>query len=122
MMKAGVIEPTTSEWASPVVLGPKTDESMRFCIDYRRLNALTVRDSYPSGYWQIPVHPDDRAKTTFTSHECLYRFLRMPFGLRNAPETFQIFVDITLAGLTWKICLVHLDDIVELLTMKLASE
>ena len=135
MLKAGVIEPTASEWASPVVLVPKPDGSMRFCIDYRRLNALTVRDSYPlprmeecidslgdatifstldcnSGYWQIPVHPDDRAKTTFTSHEGLYRFLRMPFGLRNAPATFQRFVDITLAGLTWKICLVYLDDII----------
>jgi Reverse transcriptase (RNA-dependent DNA polymerase) len=64
-----------------------------------------------SGYWQIPVHPDDPAKTTFTSHEGLYRFLRMHFGLRNAPATFQRFVDITLAGLTWKTCLVYLDDI-----------
>jgi Reverse transcriptase (RNA-dependent DNA polymerase) len=108
MLKAGVIEPSTSEWASPVVLVPKPDGSMRFCIDYRRLNAITVRDSYPlprmdecidslgdarvfstldcnSGYWQIPVNPGDREKTTFTSHEGLYKFLRMPFGLRNAP-------------------------------------
>jgi hypothetical protein len=135
MLKSKVIEPTTSEWASPVVLVPKPDGSMRFCINYRRLNALTMRDSYPlprmeecidslgdakifstlncnSGYWKIPVHPDDRAKTTFTSHEGFYRFLRMPFGLRNAPATFQRFVDITLAGLTWKICLVYLDDII----------
>jgi RNase H-like domain found in reverse transcriptase/Reverse transcriptase (RNA-dependent DNA polymerase)/Integrase zinc binding domain/Integrase core domain/Chromo (CHRromatin Organisation MOdifier) domain/Retroviral aspartyl protease len=135
MLKAGVIEPANSEWASPVVLVPKPDGSMRFCIDYRRLNALTVRDSYPlprmdecidslgearvfstldcnSGYWQIPVDPADRAKTTFTSHEGLYWFLRMPFGLRNAPATFQRFVDITLAGLTWKTCLVYLDDII----------
>jgi Reverse transcriptase (RNA-dependent DNA polymerase) len=135
MLKAGFIKPTTSEWARPVVLVPKPDGSMRLCIDYRRLNALTVRDSYPlprmeecidslgdatifstlgcdSVYWQIPVHPDDRAKPTFTSHEGLYRFLRMPFGLRNAPATFQRFVDITLAGLIWKICLVYLDDII----------
>jgi hypothetical protein len=135
MLKAGVIEPATAEWASPVVLVPKSDGSLRFCIDYRRLNAITVRDSYPlprmdecidslgdakifstldcnSGYWQIPVHPEDRAKTTFTSHEGLYWFLRMPFGLRNAPATFQRFVDITLAGLTWKVCLVYLDDII----------
>jgi Reverse transcriptase (RNA-dependent DNA polymerase) len=65
-----------------------------------------------SGYWQIPVDPADRAKTTFTSHEGLYWFLRMPFGLRNAPVTFQRFVDITLAGLTWKTCHVYLDDII----------
>ena len=65
-----------------------------------------------SGYWQIPVDPADRAKTTFTSHEGLYWFRRMPFGLRNAPATFQRFVDITLAGLAWKSCLVYLDDII----------
>jgi hypothetical protein len=135
MLKAGVIEPASSEWASPVVLIPKPDGSMRFCVDYRRLNAVTVRDSYPlprmdecidslgdagvfstldcnSGYWQIPLHPSDVEKTTFTSHEGLYWFLRMPFGLRNAPATFQRFVDITLTGLTWKVCLVYLDDII----------
>ena len=135
MLQAKVIEPTTSEWASPIVLVAKPDGSTRFCVDYRRLNAITVRDSYPlprmdecidslgdanifttldcnSGYWQIPVRPEDREKTTFTSHEGLYRFLRMPFGLRNAPATFQRFVDITLSGLTWKTCLVYLDDII----------
>jgi transposase InsO family protein len=135
MLKAGVIEQAHSEWASPVVLVPKPDGSMRFCVDYRRLNALTMKDSYPlprmdecidslgdatifstldcnSGYWQIPVHPEDRDKTTFTSHEGLYRFLRMPFGLTNAPATFQRMVDMILAGLTWKSCLVYLDDII----------
>jgi RNase H-like domain found in reverse transcriptase/Reverse transcriptase (RNA-dependent DNA polymerase) len=65
-----------------------------------------------SSYWKIPVRPEDREKTTFTSHEGLYWFLRMPFGLRNAPATFQRFVDITLSGLTWKSCLVYLDDII----------
>ena len=135
MLKEDVIEPASSEWASPVVLVPKPDGSMRFCVDYRRLNALTIRDSYPlprmdecidslgdaqlfstldcnSGYWQIPVEPSDRDKTTFTSHEGTFRYTRMPFGLTNAPATFQRVVNMTLAGLTWKTCLVYLDDII----------
>jgi Reverse transcriptase (RNA-dependent DNA polymerase) len=135
MLKAGVIEPAASEWASPVVLVPKPDGSMRFCVDYRKLNAITVRYTYPpprmdecidslgdanifttldcnSGYWQIPVAPEDMDKTTFTSHEGTFRFCRMPFGLWNAPATFQGVVDIVLSGLTWNSCLVYLDDII----------
>jgi Reverse transcriptase (RNA-dependent DNA polymerase) len=135
MLKADVIVPAASDWASPVVLVPKPDRSMRFCIDYRKLNAVTVRYSYPlprmdecidslvdasvfstldcnSGYWQIPVDPIDIEKTTFTCHEGLYQFRRMPFGLKNAPATFQRFVDITFTGLTCKVCLVYLDDII----------
>jgi hypothetical protein len=91
MIKAEVIEPATSEWASPIFLVAKPDGPTRFCVDYRKLNAITVCDSYPlprmdecidslgdsktfatldcnSGYWQIPVRPEDREKTTFTSH------------------------------------------------------
>ena len=135
MLKAGVIEPATSEWASPVVLVPKPDGSLRFCVDYRRLNAITVRDTYPlprmdecidslgdavvfstldcnSGYWKIPLHEADRDKTTFCSHAGTFRFLRMPFGLRNAPATFQRAIDIILSGLKWRTCLVYLDDII----------
>jgi hypothetical protein len=135
MLKAGVIEPATSEWASPVVLVPKPDGSLRFCVDYRKLNAVRTRDTYPlprmdecidslgdarifstldcnSGYWQIPVAPGDVEKTTFTCHEMTFQFTRMPFGLRNAPATFQRTVDIVLSGLKWKTCLVYLDDII----------
>jgi hypothetical protein len=135
MLKAGVIEPASSEWASPVVLVPKPDGNPRFCVDYRKLNAVTTRDTYPlprmdecieslgdaqifttldcnSGYWKIPVVPEDVEKTTFTSHEGTFQFTRMPFGLRNAPAILQRTVDIALSGLRWKTCLVYLDDII----------
>jgi RNase H-like domain found in reverse transcriptase/Reverse transcriptase (RNA-dependent DNA polymerase)/Integrase zinc binding domain/Integrase core domain/Chromo (CHRromatin Organisation MOdifier) domain/Retroviral aspartyl protease len=141
MLKAGVVEPAVSEWASPVVLVPKPDGSLRFCVDYRRLNAITIRDTYPlprmdecidslgeavvfstldcnSGYWQIPLNEVDRDKTTFCSHAGTYRFLRMPFGLRNAPATFQRAIDIVLSGLKWKTCLVYLDDVIVYSTSK----
>ena len=134
MLPAGVIEPATTESTSPMVLVPKTDGTLRFCFDYRKLNALTVKYSYPlprivecldtlgdaaifstldcnRGYWQIPVAEADTDKTTFTCHEGYYRFKRMPFGLCNAPATFQGTLNILLAGLRWKSCLVYLDDI-----------
>jgi Reverse transcriptase (RNA-dependent DNA polymerase) len=101
-------------------------------VDYRKLNAITIPDTYPlprmdecifslgdaavfntldcnRGNWQIPVHPGDRDKTTFTSH---YGFLRLPFGLRNAPATFQMDIDIILSGVKCKTCLVYLDDVI----------
>jgi hypothetical protein len=135
MTEQKVIEPATCEWASPIVLVPKPDGSLRFCVDYRKLNSITIPDTYPlprmdecidylgdaavfttldcnSGYWQIPVHPEDRDKTAFTSHYRIYRFLRLPFGLRNAPATFQKVIDIILSGVKWKTCLVYLDDVI----------
>ena len=135
MLNAGVIEPTPSEWASPVVLVPKKDGSLRFCVSYRRSSTQTIRDAYPlprmddcidalgdvrisstfdcnSGYWPIPVSQEDRDKTTFTSSLSTFRYLRMPFGLRNAPATFQRALDIPLSGVRWQICLVYLDDVI----------
>ena len=135
MLRAGVIEPAQSEWASPVVLVPKPDGSLRFCINYRRVNAITVRDTYPlprmdecidslgdasvfttlecnSGYWQIPVAPQDRDKTTFTYHAGTSRYRRMPFGLTNAPVTFQRTLDIVLSPFEWKSCLFYLDNVI----------
>ena len=65
-----------------------------------------------SGYWKIPVHPDDREKTAFVTHGGLYEFNRMPFGLATAPATFQRAMELTSAGLTYSICLCYLDDII----------
>lgn len=134
-LKAGVIEPTISEWASPVLFVPKKDGSLRFCIDYRKLNGLTMKDSYPiprmdecidslgeakifstldanSGYWQMNVAKEDRSKTAFVCHTGTYQCKRMPFGLTNAPASFQRALDIILTNYKWKTCLVYLDDVI----------
>lgn len=97
MLRNGFIVPSKSEWASPIALAPKSDSTMRFCIDYRRVNAVTRRDAYPlprlddcidslgearwfttmhanPRFWQISVAPDDRKKTAFVTFAGLYEF------------------------------------------------
>ena len=131
MQKQGVIKPSSSAWASPIVLVPKKDGSACFCVNYR---CVTKKDVYPltriddildtlgtakyftsldvaSGYWQIEIDPASQPKTAFTTHCGLYEFCRMPFGLCNAPATFQQLMQVVLAGIEWDYCLVYIDDI-----------
>ena len=135
MLEQDIIEPCDSPWSSPVVLAKKPDGTWRFCADYRKLNAITVRDVYPmpcvpsslsrlegakffsimdvrAGFHQIKLREQDKAKTAFVTNDGLYQFKVMAFGLMNAPSTFQRLMDVVLAGLRWTSCLVYMDDIV----------
>lgn len=135
MLEKGIIHPSYSCWASPVVLIPKKNNAgYRFCVDFRKLNTLTKRDSYPlpkidelidsvnemvyfscldqsSGYWQIPLKEEDKEKSAFCTHSGLWEFNFLPFGVTNGPLTFQRLMDLVLSGLSPEICMVYLDDI-----------
>ena len=129
------ITPSQSEWASNIVIVKKKDGSLRFCVDYRQLNERTVKDSYPlpriddcldclgganwfltmdlrSGYHQVAMDERDKDKTTFVTRRGTYCFNVMPFGLCNAPATFQRLMDCTMRGLNYEVCLIYLDDII----------
>jgi len=134
MLEYGIIEPAASQWASNVVLVKKKDGSLRFCVDYMKLNSITYKDSYPlplidnclnalggsswystldlrSGYYNIPIAKSDRDKSAFITQQGCFRFTVMPFGLMCAPSVFQRLMDVVLCGLSYQTCLVYLDDI-----------
>ena len=135
MLKKEVIRPSKSPWNSPVILVKKKNGKYRFCVDFRKLNEQTIKDAYPVpfmdetidavngaryfitldlayGYWQVGLREGDKEKTAFSVNNEMYEFNVMPFGLCNGPATFQRLMDRLLKGLTWKRCLVYLDDVI----------
>ena len=136
MLDAGVIHPSNSPWCNAVVLVRKKDGSLRFYIDFRKLNSLTVKDSHPlpcicetlesltgaaqcstfnmnSGFWQVPMDEESKQYTAFTLGSMgLYECESMPFGLCNTPPTFQRLMQNCLGELNLTYCLIYLDDVI----------
>ena len=135
LLDGGVIRPSTSPYASPIVLVQKKSGELRMCVDYRQLNAKTRRDAYPlprieetldalggaryfstldlaSGYNQVPVAEKDKAKTAFCTPFGLFEYNRMPFGLCNAPGTFQRLMERIFGDQSFRTLLLYLDDVV----------
>ncbi|MCG8432109.1 MAG: reverse transcriptase family protein, partial [Candidatus Omnitrophica bacterium] len=134
-LSRGIMEESNSPWASAPVVVAKKDGTSRFCVDFRRLNSLTKVDSYPlpkfddcvdslhgsqffcsldlqSGYWQVPLKSEkDKEKTAFLTKQGLFQFTVLPFGLNNAPATFERLMESVLRHLQWERCLLYLDDI-----------
>jgi hypothetical protein len=140
MLEQGIVRSSTSPWSSPLWVVPKKADASgkqkwRVVIDYRKLNDITVGDAYPlpniteildqlghskyfttldlaSGFHQIPMLKEDAVKTAFSTPQGHYEYTRMPFGLKNAPSTFQRLMNNVLAGVQGIKCFVYLDDIV----------
>ena len=136
MLDGGAIQPSKSPWCNAIVLVRKKDGTLRFCINFRKLNARTKKDSYPfprmqetmesmvgarffssmdlkSGFWQVRMSEKSRQYTAFTVGSLgVYKFLRMPYGLCNAPATFQRLMQNCLGELNLTYALVYLDDVI----------
>ena len=136
LLRHGFIEPSTSMWRSPVVLVKKRDGTYRFTCDFRKLNAVTIKQSFPvprledvwdligerkskffttldlaSGFWQIAMDEETKHKTTFVTRNGQYCWNRLPYGLCNSPITFQKVMNKVLGDLLTKSCLCYCDDI-----------
>lgn len=140
MLKQNIIRPSNSPWSAPIWVVPKKADASgkqkwRVCVDFRKLNEKTVDDKYPlpnitdlldklgkcqyfttldlaSGFHQIEMEERDIPKTAFSTEQGHFEYTRMPFGLKNAPATFQRVMDNILRGIQNEKCLVYLDDII----------
>ena len=137
-LRANVIQESNSPWSSPLlalVYVRKRSGEIRPCVDFRKLNYVTIKDAYSlpridhcldtlqnakyfstldlqSGYWQISIKPEVVSKTAFVTRGGLFEYKTMPFGLCNAPSTFQRCMEIIFRGIQWKHLLIYLDDII----------
>jgi hypothetical protein len=135
MKKHGIIQESKSPWRSSLVVVPKENGKIRLCVDYRALNEITIKNTYPlprideiidslskaeyfsimdatAGYHQIALEEEDKKKTAFAWKGELFEFNRMPFGLCNAPATFQTIMNTVLKNENWKFAIPYLDDII----------
>lgn len=133
-LEHGIIRRSSSPWSSNIIMVKKKNGKYRFCIDFRKINEVTIKDAFPlpridelidalavaeifsvfdfaHGYWQVEMEEQDKQKTAFMANNNLYEFNVMPFGTCNAPSTFQRMMNTLFSGLTWKYCLVYLDDL-----------
>ena len=135
MEAAGIIEDCDSEWCSSLVIVKKKDNSLRLCVDYRKLNEVTQKSTtilpridscldclsgakwfstldLAQGYYQVKMHPDDKHKTAFYTRKGVKCFNVLPFGLALAPQSFEKLMELVLSGLQWKTAVLYLDDII----------
>lgn len=135
LLKQGIVEESTSPWSSPIVLVRKKDGSVRFCIDFRKLNNITTKDAFPlpriddifdhlsqaeyystidfkSGYFQVGLDPKDRPKTAFSTRDQHYQFTVLPQGVTNGPPAFQRIITQILGPTRWQYSLAYLDDVI----------